>query len=412
MDIETHIGRCATSRPRVALYAHDTMGLGHTRRNLLIAEALAASPLGADVLLISGARHASHYDLANGVDCVTLPALSKGADGSYAPRTLRLGLDEIGRLRSAMIDAALQSFRPDVFVVDNVPRGALDELAPVLARLRRLGGPRCVLGLRDVLDDPATVAAEWRDRDTVRTIETSFDEVWVYGDPTVYDVARECGFPPTVRGKLHHLGYLDPRSRAHAPGAAVARHAGERLVVCTVGGGQDGGRLAEAFATATAPRGTRRVLIGGPDIPSAVSARLHQHAATCDDLDVLGFEREPMRWLERASRVVTMGGYNSMIEVLSFGRPTLVVPRVRPRQEQWIRARRLEALDLVDVVHPAALSADAITAWLAAPVRAPRVQGRVAFDGLEHVRRRVQALLGTDSRQRDDASHLATHVAA
>ena len=34
-----------------------------------------------------------------------------------------------------------------------------------------------------------------------------------------------------------------------------------------------------------------------------------------------------------------MGGYNTYCEILSFDKPALIVPRMRPRLEQLIRAR-------------------------------------------------------------------------
>ena len=46
-------------------------------------------------------------------------------------------------------DAVVAAFRPDVLIVDNVPRGACGELELALARLRREGQTHCVLGLRD-----------------------------------------------------------------------------------------------------------------------------------------------------------------------------------------------------------------------------------------------------------------------
>jgi hypothetical protein len=64
-----------------------------------------------------------------------------------------------------------------------------------------------------------------------------------------------------------------------------------------------------------------------------------------------------------------MGGYNATIEALSFGKPTLIVPRVRPRLEQWIRAERLRVLGLVDVLHPDELSPDRLSRWLASAAR-------------------------------------------
>jgi len=53
---------------RVALYSHDTMGLGHLRRNLLIARTLADSPWPMSILMIAGAREASAFALPPGVD--------------------------------------------------------------------------------------------------------------------------------------------------------------------------------------------------------------------------------------------------------------------------------------------------------------------------------------------------------
>src|SRR5687768_8595786 len=48
-----------SSCQRIALYSHETMGLGHLRRNLLIAETLSRAPSQPTILLITGAREAS-----------------------------------------------------------------------------------------------------------------------------------------------------------------------------------------------------------------------------------------------------------------------------------------------------------------------------------------------------------------
>ena len=53
-----------------------------------------------------------------------------------------------------------------------------------------------------------------------------------------------------------------------------------------------------------------------------------------------------------------MGGYNTMCEILTLQKRALIVPRVRPVTEQWIRTRRMEALGLVDMIHPEQLTAE------------------------------------------------------
>jgi predicted glycosyltransferase len=45
-----------------------------------------------------------------------------------------------------------------------------------------------------------------------------------------------------------------------------------------------------------------------------------------------------------------MGGYNTFCEMLSFDKPAVIVPRTKPRLEQYIRAHRAEELGLVRVL--------------------------------------------------------------
>ena len=45
--------------------------------------------------------------------------------------------------------------------------------------------------------------------------------------------------------------------------------------------------------------------------------------------------------------VVAMGGYNTFCEILSFDKRALLIPRTKPRLEQFIRTSRAEELGLV-----------------------------------------------------------------
>ena len=121
---------------RIALYSHDTMGIGHMRRNLLIAQRLAEKPVSATILLIAGAREANAFVLPVNVDCLTLPAFGKTAEGSYRPRSLDVSLQRLVDLRARTIASALAAFDPDVLIVDKEPCGALGELRSSLAMMR------------------------------------------------------------------------------------------------------------------------------------------------------------------------------------------------------------------------------------------------------------------------------------
>ncbi len=386
-------------RPRIAFYSHDTMGLGHMRRNVLLARALAESRLSAITLMIAGAPEAAAVCTAAGVACIALPPLVKSADGSYTSRTLEIELQDLIALRGRTIRAALEAFEPDAFIVDKVPRGAKGELNDALTYLRHRGHARCVLGLRDVLDAAPAVRHEWHVAQNSRAIREFYDEVWVYGDPAVYDAVREYGFPQPVADRTHHVGYLDQRTRlASTPDlwnelAPRLELPAGRLAVCVVGGGQDGGALAQAFAEAARPPDTNGLIVTGPFMPDALSARLRRLAAGQPRLRVLGYVHEPLWLLARADRIVAMGGYNSVCEALSLHKPALIVPRVTPRREQAIRAERLHALGLVDVLSADALTPDRIGEWLARDLPRRVDRQHVDLNGLARVTDRLERLL-------------------
>lgn len=359
--------------PRIALYSHDTMGLGHIRRNLRLAQAIVEAHPTAAVLLVSGTHVAGAFRMPAGVDCLTLPALAKHDDtGIYGARHLRLPLDDLLSLRARTARAALESFEPDVLIVDNVPLGAQGELASSLAVLRRAGRTRVALGLRDVLDDPQIVRREWRTAGHHEAIDKYYDQVWIYGDPSVYDVARECRFPETTRSRLRYVGYLDRRAPDGAPGdsplLAAVRGA---YTLCMSGGGQDGGAVARAFAAALFPPDEHGVLISGPFMPAAVRADIEAIARGRRNLHVVDFTDNPASLIAGASRVVGMAGYNSVCEIVAYRKPALLVPRERPRREQAIRAERFKALGLVDVLPTHALTADSLSAWVHEKIEPP-----------------------------------------
>src|SRR5690606_1938128 len=123
----------------------------------------------------------------HGFDVVTLPSVGKSGR-SYGPRRLDIGLNAVTSLRGEIVRATLATFAPDLVVVDRHALGVQGEPAGALADLRApRPEARVVLGLREVLDEPAAVAAEW-DRTPADVVRALFDEIWVYGDPAVHDL--------------------------------------------------------------------------------------------------------------------------------------------------------------------------------------------------------------------------------
>lgn len=385
-------------RPRrVALYSHDTQGLGHVRRNITLAAALVAADPDTDVLLLTGAPEATTLPLPPRTDVITLPTLRKDRNGHYAARALGTSLPELLALRSRMLTATLVGFAPDLLVVDKVPRGVDGELDDALQALRSTP-TTVVLGLREVLDVPEVARREWDAAGSTEAVRDLYDAVWVYGDPQVYDLVAACDLPGEVARKISYTGYLgDDRgvgARTRTRPVPRLRPPSGPYVLCLVGGGQDGLELADAFARAPLPAGHEGVVLSGPYMRTEARAALRRSAADNPGMTVLEFVPDADRWTAGAAAVVSMAGYNSVCELLAARRRTLLVPRTTPRSEQLLRARSLERRGLVDVLAPDLADPARLGSWLATAVLAGPPDGRpVDLGGLRRVPRLAADLL-------------------
>src|SRR5256886_15662081 len=75
-------------------------------------------------------------------------------------------------------------------------------------------------------------------------------------------------------------------------------------------------------------------------------------AAAHPGLVIQEFNNDMMGCIDAADLVVSMAGYNTICEILSLRKRAIVVPRVRPVQEQWMRAERLAQLGVLRSLHP------------------------------------------------------------
>jgi predicted glycosyltransferase len=114
----------------------------------------------------------------------------------------------------------------------------------------------------------------------------------------------------------------------------------------------------------------------------------------------IDFSRQLLEYMAAADLVVSMGGYNTLVEILTLEKRALVVPRVRLNSEQLIRASLFERLGLMRMFHPDHLSpeilAEALLGALHAPAPSRQHLQAVGLDlnGLHQVKTHVLRLLG------------------
>ena len=391
-----HPERVQATPLRIVLYSHDSVGLGHQRRNLAIAHALsrhlpelAARPVTG--LLLTGVERVVGH-LPPAFDVVRLPGIDKGGQG-YTPREVSVPMPDLIDVRRAILSGAIDAFAPDLVVVDRHAFGVDDELLEPLRLLRsEHPGTRVVLGLREILDEPEVVQREWERVGSERVREL-FDAIWVYGDESVTDLRRTAAVPEELRDLVTHTGYLSIGRTARD----FLRELQRPYLLTMVGGGHDGAELCRIAAQAEVPDGMRHVVVAGPQMSGGERAEIEALAGP--RTEVLDEVPEGLLAIRSAEAVACMGGYNTVCEVLSTDRPALVVPREAPRQEQLIRARSLARTGAVDMLRTRDLTIESLGRWFAEHATGTVDRRHLRRDGLAEVARQAAGLIAPSTEE-------------
>lgn len=409
---------------RILIYSHDTFGLGNIRRMLEVARHLVQSSTELSVLVVTGSPMLHAFRMPPRVDYVKLPCLSRNAEGRYGARFLDLSLDATVRLRANLIRSTIADFAPDLILVDKKPFGVEDELSGALGELPSgAARPKLVLLLRDILDSPEATSRVWRKNGCFEAIEAYYDQVLVVGSPDIFDLRREYRFPPFAAAKVHFCGYI-ARQPGRLSRADARRHLGmhvqQPLVLVTPGGGEDGHALIacylDALRAVPEAQRPRSHIVCGPEMADAERAALHALAAALPQVSMQDFSDDMMSLIAAADVVLAMGGYNTVCELLTLHKRAVIVPRIKPGQEQSIRAERMSDLGLLRMLHPSRLTPASLLAAVQAELAAdagPSQHARLhSLDGLTHCTAAILEHLGiaatvAPSRSKPAAVHAA-----
>ena len=341
--------RTETRSARVLIYSHDTFGLGHLRRCRRIAQSLVARRKGLSVLILSGSPIIGSFDFRTRVDFVRVPGVIKLRNGEYSSLSLHMDISEVMDMRASIIRHTAEVFSPDIFIVDKEPLGLRGEIHDTLVMLKNRGTP-LILGLRDVMDDPELLAMEWERKNPLPALRDLYDEILVYGLPQVCNPLQGIELPESVRRKITYTGYLrstPPKEPRHGP---VELDGDEPFILVTTGGGGDGEQLIDWVISAYEKDDGipyPALLVFGPFMYPRRRRSFRQRVSKLDRVQAITFDTHVEQLMERAAGVVAMGGYNTFCEILSLNKRALIVPRRRPRMEQYVRASRAAELGLV-----------------------------------------------------------------
>jgi predicted glycosyltransferase len=382
------------------MYSHDTYGLGHIRRTMAIAAHLLGPRV--NILILTGSPIAGRFSFPEQIDFVRIPGMIKKTNDEYLPLSIKINARHALDIRKNIITATAKTFQPQLFIVDKEPLGLRKEVLPTLKWLQRSRpDTRAILGLRDIMDDAATVKRDWQQKGVYEILQNLYSEIWVYGNREFYDPIREYDIAESISQKIYFTGYIPRKMPGPEAVRNIRKELGvkpeEKLVVVTTGGGGDGYLMMRNYVNmleaAAKPLPFKSVLITGPFMPKNKRRKIFKRARK---LGVRGyhFYRQMEKIFAAGDLAVCMGGYNTLCEILSQGTPSLVIPRETPRKEQLIRAQAFKRYNLVDFIPWAELEPnilqDKILSFLENSEPYLEAISQFRFTGIETMQQRIQ----------------------
>jgi predicted glycosyltransferase len=389
----------SNSTYNILMYSHDTYGLGHIRRTMAIATHLLGPRI--NILILTGSPIAGRFSFPDRIDFVRIPGMIKKTNDEYLPLSIKINPRHALDIRKNIITATAKTFQPHLFIVDKEPLGLKKEILPTLQWFRRCRpDTRSILGLRDVMDDADTVKKDWKAKKVYAHLEKLYSEIWIYGNRNFYDPIDEYDISESISQKIHFTGYIPRKIPSKEAVRNITKELGlkdsEKLVVVTTGGGGDGYRVMDTYLAmlesfSHAPP-FKSVLITGPFMPKQERKDVFKRAKRLG-VRTYHFYRQMEKIFAAADIVVSMGGYNTLCEILSQGTISLIIPRETPRQEQIIRARAFHRQNLVDYIpwadYALDLLRDKIFYLLENPSSYREAISQFKLTGIETMRRRL-----------------------
>lgn len=391
------------SMKKIMFYCQHVLGMGHFIRAMEITRGLR----NFKIRFLNGGEIVSGFACPPWVEVVHLPAVKPDADLKYIePVDASRSLDELKESRKRALLFEFERFKPDLLIIELFPfarRQFVFELLPLLARIRHRGrSTKVVCSVRDILVSQPDQAQheEW----VCTLLNRYFDLILVHSDPNFQRLEETFSRALDISTEIRYTGYVVQSAEADLSGmddTDVVRQVGESIIVVSIGGGRVGYELLACAVEASGILGEvqphRIVVFTGPFLPEERFWELKRMVELRPNITLRRYTHRFLSYLKQADLSISMAGYNTCMNLLTTGCRALVLPFATPgNDEQTIRANKLEALGVLNVIRPHELRPDALAHKILACLKTKPASHTLNLRGVENTATFLTELVGEE----------------
>jgi predicted glycosyltransferase len=297
-------------------------------------------------------------------------------------------LAEIKQQRTSRLLELFNTLQPDLLLLELFPFGRNAfrfELLPLLERARQQDSCRVACSVRDILVERDN-AVKFEQR-VIDQLNSFFDLLLIHGDPDLIRLDATFSRMDDITIPIAYTGYICRPPKPHDRKElrrALDMDEEEQLIVVSAGSGSVGVRLLtaalESFPLLNRRQGIRMQIFTGPYTGKDDFQQLSRSAAAGST--VTRFTDNFPAWLAAADLSISMGGYNTTMNLVAAGCRGLISP-FGQNHEQRMRAELLAAQSSLELLADADLAPDVLAEKITAALTEKAVLADVRLDGAQ-----------------------------
>jgi predicted glycosyltransferase len=349
---------------KILFYCQNLLGMGHLVRTTELMREFVKT---FEVCLVEGGQKVDGFEMLPEVEVVQLPTIQVEVfDSHQVGKQLQvvdsnMSLEEVKEYRKQKLIEVFDRFQPDILITEGYPfsknKALAFEMVPLLEHIKKSERmTQIACSLRDIIMVKEFVDRDAEERRRCEFVNRYYDAILLHSDPVIHRLEDNISTADLLTCPVHYTGYVvqsEPdRVEFDRTEIELLNDPTPKIVV-SVGGGKLGHDLLESIVRA-APLLRHQishqiVIFAGPLMDEAKYQDLKKLAVNQTNISLHRFTSSLIAHLDRADLSISLGGYNTTMNILKTGVRSMIYPSDKDR-EQAIRAEKLQNFGLLKIL--------------------------------------------------------------
>ena len=325
-------------------------GIGHFVRSIELAKGLCNY---FSVSILNGGESVPNFDIPSEINLIPLPAIYKQENVSYlSPVDSTYSIEECFKKRRDIIENSLSNLKPEIIITEHFPFGLLfeDEVVQLISSAKSLNSNvKVVCSVRDIIE---SASGNIKDNITVKLLNKWYDLLLIHGDEKYFHLKNTFSRYNEISIPNYHTGYIVKRIEQKVKTDNL-----KPIILASIAGGRLGKELLNVLIknhSAVNKKTTHKLILFTGAFESSFEELTDEiKKLSYNDIELFAFDRESyLGYFSQADLVISLGGYNSIIESISNRKRLLVYQRefTQGNEEQDLRLNLFKEMGVLNVI--------------------------------------------------------------